>query len=72
MLYKLYDHKLPMKTKAEYEISNQRLETLSGSKLRKQAIWKMEFINKKVSDDHMSWLPVGAGDQTQQPRSKIT
>lgn len=32
MLYKLYDHKLLMKTKAEYEISNQRLETLSGSK----------------------------------------
>lgn len=32
MLYKLYDHKLPMKTKVEYEISNQTLETLSWSK----------------------------------------
>lgn len=30
-MYKLYDHKLFMKTKAEYEISYQRLETLSES-----------------------------------------
>lgn len=28
----------------------------------------MEFINKKVSNDNMSWLPVEAGDETQQPR----